>query len=297
MKLSNTRTNLALTAIVVFALASLSLAQEAHHWSYSGDSGPKHWSEVSAVCKAGHAQSPINITHADQKDLPALEFSYHPAALNVIDNGHTVQVNYAPGSTLKVGDKTYELIQFHFHHKSETAIHGKHSPLEAHLVHKDKDGNLAVVAVLLQEGEANPAVATTWSNIPAVKEKVVSPDIGRDPSHSTIAGEQALLHILRFFDHPTLHRECNVAGNGRPRDGFEGANREVRQALPHRRTSGAAPVRSGGHGKQVGPEYWRVQSASCAGFSDKLLRGMRLPGRSFGERHRPHTHVNSVPAD
>ena len=60
-----------------------------------------------------------------------------------------MQVNYGSGSTLKVGDKTYELVQFHFHHRSETAIHGKHSPLEAHLVHKDKDGNLAVVAVLL----------------------------------------------------------------------------------------------------------------------------------------------------
>ena len=175
MKPSSIRTTLVLNAIVVFALASLSPAQEAHHWSYSGDTGPTHWSEVSPVCKFGHAQSPINITHAEQKDLPTLEFSYHPAPLSVIDNGHTVQVNYAPGSTLKVGDKTYELVQFHFHHKSETAIHGKHSPLEAHLVHKDKDGNLAVVAVLLQEGEANPAVATTWANIPAVKEKAVSP--------------------------------------------------------------------------------------------------------------------------
>jgi carbonic anhydrase len=161
---------------IALALATVLNAQEAHSWGYSGETGPKHWSEVSAVCKFGHAQSPVNITHAEQKDLPNLEFSYHPAALNVIDNGHTVEVNYAPGSTLKVGDKTYQLVQFHFHHKSETAIQGRHSPLEAHLVHQDKDGNLAVVAVLLQEGEPNPAVATTWSNIPAVKEKAVSPE-------------------------------------------------------------------------------------------------------------------------
>lgn len=176
MELSNIRTIFALNATIVLALASLSPAQETHHWSYSGDTGPDHWSEVSPVCKLGHAQSPINITHADEKNLPTLEFSYHSAPLNVIDNGHTVQVNYAPGSTLKVGDKTYELVQFHFHHESETAIDGKHSPLEAHLVHKDKDGNLAVVAVLLQEGEPNPAVATTWSNVPAVKEKADSPE-------------------------------------------------------------------------------------------------------------------------
>jgi carbonic anhydrase len=163
-------------SIVVALVATSSVAQEAHQWGYSGETGPDHWAEVSPLCKSGHAQSPVNITHVEQKDLPALEFSYHPTALNVIDNGHTVQVNYGAGSTLRVGDRTFELVQFHFHHKSETAIHGKHSPMEAHLVHKDKDGNLAVVAVLLQEGEPNPAVATTWSNIPGEKEKAVSPD-------------------------------------------------------------------------------------------------------------------------
>ena len=165
-----------LGALVAFAFTTTINAQEAHTWGYSGATGPTHWSEVSPTCKSGHAQSPINITHAEQKDLPVLEFSYQPVALNVIDNGHTVQVNHAPGSTLKVGDKTYELVQFHFHHKSETAIKGKHAPMEAHLVHKDKDGNLAVVSVLLQEGAANPAVATTWSNVPAEKEKAASPE-------------------------------------------------------------------------------------------------------------------------
>ena len=175
MQPSNICKTLVLNATILFALAPVSLAQEEHAWGYSGETGPKHWAEVSAVCKSGRAQSPINIVHAEQKDLPSLEFSYHPTALNVIDNGHTVQVNYGPGSTLKVGDKIYELVQFHFHHKSETVIYGKHSPMEAHLVHKDKEGNLAVVAVLLHEGEPNPAVATTWANIPAEKEKAVSP--------------------------------------------------------------------------------------------------------------------------
>ncbi len=161
--------------VLLMAVAGAAGAQEAHHWGYSGASGPSHWSEFSPTCKTGHAQSPINIMHAELKDMPALQFAYLPGALNIIDNGHTVQVNYAPGSTLKVGGKSYELVQFHFHHLSETAIRGKHSPLEAHLVHKDKDGNLAVVAVLLGEGEANPAVTTAWANIPAEKEMAVSP--------------------------------------------------------------------------------------------------------------------------
>jgi carbonic anhydrase len=162
-----------LTISFTVAATSSGWCQHEHSWSYSGATGPTHWSQVSPTCKFGHAQSPINITHPELKDLPALEFLYRPGALNVIDNGHTIQVNYAPGSTLKIGDKTYELIQFHFHHKSETAIQGKHSPLELHLVHKDKDGNLAVLAVLLNQGEDNPVVATTWDKVSAEKEKEV----------------------------------------------------------------------------------------------------------------------------
>ncbi len=77
MKPSNTCRTLILNAIVVFALASVSLAQEAHSWGYSGETGPEHWEKASPVCKSGHAQSPINITYAEQRDLPSLEFSYH----------------------------------------------------------------------------------------------------------------------------------------------------------------------------------------------------------------------------
>jgi carbonic anhydrase len=189
------RVFLLLSALVALT-TSTSWCQHEHSWTYSGATGPEHWSEVSPTCKFGHAQSPIDITHPESKDLPALEFAYQPSPLNVIDNGHTVQVNYAPGSTLKIGDKTYELQQFHFHHKSETAIHGKHSPLEAHLVHKDKDGNLAVVAVLLDQGEANPVVATTWANVSAEKEKAVSRD------NVKVDAAQLLPSNRRYFTFP-----------------------------------------------------------------------------------------------
>jgi carbonic anhydrase len=171
-------------------------AQEEHHWGYSGATGPAHWSEVSPVCGTGHAQSPVNISRTQVKDLPNLEFVYHPSALNVIDNGHTIQVNYASGSTLTVGDKTYELQQFHFHHKSETAIHGKHAPLELHLVHKDKDGHLAVVAVLLHEGGASSTVATVWDNLPKTKEKALTPE------HVEVNAAQLIPASHRYYTFP-----------------------------------------------------------------------------------------------
>jgi carbonic anhydrase len=152
------------------------VAQEPHpaHWAYSGPDGPKHWAKLDpaySACALGHSESPINITRAEPSDLPALTLNYQPIPLNIIDNGHTIQVTVAPGSMLTVGDKTYTLKQFHFHHPSEEHVNGKVLPLEAHLVHQDSEGRLTVVAVLFQEGRANPLLETLWKNIPTEKDE------------------------------------------------------------------------------------------------------------------------------
>ena len=145
---------------------------EGKHWSYAGHGGPAHWSELGqdyATCKLGKTQSPIDIRGAKAADLPAIQFDYHPVALKVIDNGHTIQVNYAPGSTITVGGARYELLQFHFHKPSEEKIEGQVHDMVAHLVHKGADGKLAVVAVLLDRGSVQPIVQTVWNNLPLEK--------------------------------------------------------------------------------------------------------------------------------
>jgi len=160
----------------LIGLSVFSAAQEAHppHWAYEGKEGPKEWGRLDssyAACSIGQTQSPIDLKDAKKADLPALKFNYHAVPLNIIDNGHTIQVNYAPGSTLTVGEKIYTLKQFHFHHPSEEQVNGRDFPLVAHLVHADADGHLAVVAVLFEQGSANPLIDTLWKNIPAEKEK------------------------------------------------------------------------------------------------------------------------------
>ena len=80
--------------------------------------------------------------------------------LTIIDNGHTIQINAAPGSFITVGDHRYELKQFHFHRPSEEAINGKHAAMVVHFVHADTAGKLAVVAVPPHQGRrewADPA--------------------------------------------------------------------------------------------------------------------------------------------
>lgn len=145
-------------------------------WSYSGKEGPKEWAKLGrayAECAEGKTESPIDIEHAAPENLPALVVDYKAVPLAIIDNGHTVEVMYPAGSTLMVGDNTYTLKQFHFHHPSEEHVDGKAYPLVAHLVHSDADGHMAVLAVLFDLGAANPLLDTLWKDIPAEKEKEV----------------------------------------------------------------------------------------------------------------------------
>ena len=161
-------------SVISFALLASAAAVVQHpHWSYEGAGGPSHWGTLDAAfhtCDVGKHQSPISIHDATPADLPAINFSYQPSPLTLIDNGHTIQAIYAPGSFITVKDHKYELQQFHFHHPAEEVVNGKSYPMVAHLVHKDAAGKLAVVAVLLDEGQANAVVQTVWKHLPTAKQ-------------------------------------------------------------------------------------------------------------------------------
>lgn len=165
-----------LASTLVFLLVPIPFnAQDEHksaHWGYDGAEGPSHWAELNSdfvLCSSGHFQSPIDIRNPREADLPRLEVDYKPSPLHIIDNGHTIMVNYAAGSLLRVGDKQYSLKQFHFHRPSEEQIHGKAYDMSLHLVHADEQGNLAVVAVLLQRGDENALIEELWSDLPKEK--------------------------------------------------------------------------------------------------------------------------------
>ena len=148
------------------------------HWTYEGEHGPAHWGNLDSAygtCQVGKHQSPIDIRGAKPASLPAIVFSYQPSPLKLIDNGHTVQMTYAPGSFITVGDQKYELLQFHFHHPAEEKVNGRSYPLVAHLVHKNAEGKLAVVAVLLNEGKTNPFIDEIWKYLPAEEGKESAP--------------------------------------------------------------------------------------------------------------------------
>jgi len=119
-----------------------------------------------AACANGVEQSPIDIPASAPLNPADVTFTYRPSAVNLVNNGHTIQANYDPGSSITLNGVTYDLIQFHFHAASEHAIAGQHDPMEIHFVHRNAQGGLAVVGVLLKSGGANAAYAPVLQNLP-----------------------------------------------------------------------------------------------------------------------------------
>ncbi len=168
----------AAAASAVASDANLDLAANAGqsllptHWDYTGNEGPDAWGKMRpeySKCTSGTRQSPIDIRGGIAVDLEQIKFDYRPSAFSVLDNGHTVQVNVEPGNAITITGKRYELVQFHFHRPSEERINGRQYDMVVHLVHKDADGRLAVVAVMLDRGSAQAIVQTVWNNLPLEK--------------------------------------------------------------------------------------------------------------------------------
>ena len=144
-------------------------ADEKAHWGYDGHEGPSHWGDISSdysTCKTGKSQSPINIETTTAVKLANIKFNYQASPIDVVNNGHTIQVNYAKGSMLNVGGKNYKLLQFHFHSPSEHEVNGKPYDMVAHLVHQAADGQLGVIGVLMKIGKVNSVIASIWNHLP-----------------------------------------------------------------------------------------------------------------------------------
>ncbi|MBI1876654.1 MAG: carbonic anhydrase family protein [Chloroflexi bacterium] len=163
--------NLVLSLVVgLITSVNPAVASGPVHWTYEGAEGPEYWGELSqdfALCSTGTEQSPIDVPSTSSVNPADITFNYQPTALNIFNNGHTIQVNYDPGSSIDVGGKTYDLKQFHFHTPSEHAVDSNHTDLEMHLVHQSADGQLAVVGVMLRQGSENPAFQPVFDNLPA----------------------------------------------------------------------------------------------------------------------------------
>lgn len=170
MNLKSSKLKVLAVSLAAAFSVSTQAADEHAHWGYDGEHGANHWAEMEpgfAECKLGKEQSPIDIRGAQKSALAPIVFNYAKSDAEVVNNGHTIQINLADGGAVKLEGADYKLLQFHFHTPSEEQIEGKSYPMVAHLVHKSADGKLAVVAVLLTEGKENPHMKAVFDALPA----------------------------------------------------------------------------------------------------------------------------------
>ena len=147
-----------------------------------GQPGPNigaSWIRTTLPAISGRNSLRSTFKKTKKAELPALRFESKSAPLKYLqNNGYTIRVNYhdAPGTGnfLIVGDKRYQLTQFHFHRPSEELIHGKPYDMVAHLMYKASDGKVAGVAVLLRAGRANATIQQIWDHMPKTEGKVLS---------------------------------------------------------------------------------------------------------------------------
>jgi carbonic anhydrase len=172
--------------------ARAGLAASAAHWSYQGADGPDHWGKIDAaskVCATGSQQSPIDIVNPIKAQLPPIKIAWHDRCETIVNNGHTIQLEVVPGSTLSLNSDSYTLLQFHFHHPSEHMIAGKPFAMEAHFVHQNGAGNLAVLGVMMKEGSSNAVFKKIAETMPKQAGPPVKADKTIDP-HALIPSER-----------------------------------------------------------------------------------------------------------
>jgi carbonic anhydrase len=162
-----------LNALALQGSSSPTLSAE---WGYAKDNGPKQWCVLDpafALCcddRMGASQTPVDIKSkkVKQAKLPKLEFDYaRHTELEVEHNGHTIEAKVPAGEgTLKIGEKYYGLVQFHWHSQSEHAIDGRLLPMEMHLVHRASNGSLVVVGVFIVAGREHDELEEIWDDLP-----------------------------------------------------------------------------------------------------------------------------------
>lgn len=163
------RTMLGISIAAAMGFGGMVMASSGAHWSYEGEAGPESWGKLAKefeTCATGKEQSPIDISGAVVTSLDNVKVNYQPSPLKIKNNGHTIQVDYEPGSYIEVGGTKYNLVQFHFHTPSEESIGGKRSPMVTHFVHKTDDGKLGVIGLLMNEGAESGAMKAVFDNMP-----------------------------------------------------------------------------------------------------------------------------------
>lgn len=132
--------------------------------------GGADWVEFEPAC-GGSSQSPIDLAEAVDGDVADPVVDWPSVDLEIENKGHTTEVYVPPGeSTTTLQGEEWELVRFHWHEPSEHVNGDDTYDMELHFVHqRTVDGTTenAVLGVLIETGDANPAYDPIWAAQPA----------------------------------------------------------------------------------------------------------------------------------
>ena len=157
-------------------------------------------------------QSPIDLVENPETDSAhngapeshhiAFEYRASPLRIvrqshiaDVINSGHTIQINPEGESTLELDGQRFRLAQYHFHAPSEHTLDGRRFPMELHAVHQSASGELAVVGIFIQSGATHPTIAKLWAHIPEMVDQI---DHHEDVEISPGALLPSTVHLYRY---------------------------------------------------------------------------------------------------
>lgn len=131
----------------------------------------------------GLIQSPVNILTSTLEDGATHKIEVHNThpekATAVVNTGHTIQLEFEPGSTIDFDGNTFEFQQAHFHTPSEHQVDGMTFPMEMHFVNTLQDMNndqpaYLVIALFFKMGEENVFIKNFIDLIPTHEHDTVS---------------------------------------------------------------------------------------------------------------------------
>ena len=143
-------------------------------WAYSGNRGPEKWGSLNpefAACNAGSQQSPINIDNTISAALKPLKRLQKFPLTNIALKEHALVLDAGTGNMMVLDQKPYQLKYISVHVPSEHQIRQKSYAAELQMVHEDKTGHRVIIAVMLEEGPANPALDKLLGSLPKEKEQ------------------------------------------------------------------------------------------------------------------------------
>jgi carbonic anhydrase len=143
----------------------------APRWAYTGAQGPEQWGLLEpayGACASGQRQAPIGIDtrHTLQGPAEPLQLAYASSTGRVAHTGHTIQVAVAGQNTLTVRGSSFHLQHLQFHHPAEVRIDDKTHAMAVHLLHRNEQGQMAMLVVPLDVGEAHPEIHKIWTHMP-----------------------------------------------------------------------------------------------------------------------------------